>query len=50
MLRWPSASRRSIGQSVAGWCRDDLAPLMDTMEAVRTAKLNLDRIQFRAVE
>ena len=35
---------------MAVWCRDDLAPLMDIMEALRSAKLSLQCIQFRAVE
>ena len=31
-VSWPFASWRSIGHSVARWCRDDLAPLMDMTE------------------
>ena len=32
---------------MAGWCLDDLAPLMDIIEALKSAKLSRQRIQFK---
>ena len=46
---WPSATWRSMGLwtvSDAGWCRDDLAPLIDMIDALRRAKPRQQRIQF----